>query len=181
MAGLYGWYGWRAVRDGKAPAFEHAPQWAAIPGLILGTFFAVVGGLFLMRGWVRTAHGNGLETGAAVADAVFALAFLGPDLAVKVWLGVQRYRQLQGIETDGCAEVVALLLQRGTRVTLAELEELRPHLSITQLRSDLRLFEGVRLVPGPPVALALGSTAAEQLTSRLVRMPVAGAARALSA
>ena len=63
----------------------------------------------------------------------------GPGLAFVAWDKWRRYQALLVIDASACAEVAALLVERGKKLEFEELETLMPHLSVSRLRQDFLL------------------------------------------
>lgn len=88
---------------------------------------------------------------------ITSLLFTAPRLVMAGVRRIRRANRLKGLEIDGCAAVLSLLLERGQRVSLTDIAAALPELPMETVFPQLGLVEGVLFLKAGQPGLSLSS------------------------
>jgi hypothetical protein len=88
---------------------------------------------------------------------VTGILFTGPRMIMGAIHGVRRWRRLGGIDIDGCAAILSLLLEKGQKVALTDIAAALPALSLESLFPQLAEINGVLFLKTGQPGLSLSS------------------------
>jgi hypothetical protein len=85
------------------------------------------------------------------------ILFTGPRMIMGAVHNVRRWKRLAGIDVDGCAGILALLLEKGQKVALTEVAAAFPGKSLETLFPQLAEINGVLFLKSGQPGLSLSS------------------------
>jgi len=88
---------------------------------------------------------------------IVGLLFTGPRLIMAAVRGLRRRRRLEGLDVDGCAALLSLLLEKGQRVSLTAVASALPERAIPRLLPQLALLNGVLFLKSGEPGLSLST------------------------